>query len=208
MENARSQLEDARARKELADQAVKSAQDALEIAQQARDDAEADLAKADFDLEAAEKALDEALVRVAEVRAKAIAAQKALAAAQWEWEQAVNNLYVAQARKETADRASAIALAEGSRSDHNNVAGGVSTIGSSGSASFSGCQSRNYPAISGTSQVVEVHTNGYRLASGHNVVYGGCSQTSSCAVGDFAAYNGYIVNGVVNALRIERVLLS
>ena len=43
MEAARTQLEDARARKLLADQAVKAAQDALELAQQARDEADNDL---------------------------------------------------------------------------------------------------------------------------------------------------------------------
>jgi hypothetical protein len=47
------------------------------------------------------------------------------------------------------------------------------------------------------------------LASGHNVVFGTCSQASGIvSVGDFVSYNGYINNGVINALRIERVLLS
>jgi hypothetical protein len=46
-------------------------------------------------------------------------AKTELGQAQWTYETALNKLYVAQARKETADRATTIALAEGSRSDHN-----------------------------------------------------------------------------------------
>lgn len=127
---------------------------------------------------------------------------------------AVNKLYLAQSRKETADRASAIALAEGSLSDHN-VNNGVNSIGGSTSlqggatASFGGCDAKTYPSISGTSKVVSVNANGYSLASGHSVVYGQCSSASAgVIVGDFVRYNGYINNGVVNALKIERVLLS
>lgn len=130
---------------------------------------------------------------------------------------AVNKLYLAQSRKETADRASSIALAEGSLSDHN-VQNGANSIGGStslsgaaavASATFGGCDSKAYPTISGTSKVVSVNSNGYSLASGHNVVYGQCSSASAkVIVGDFVKYNGYINNGLINALRIERVLLS
>ena len=127
---------------------------------------------------------------------------------------AVNKLYLAQSRKETADRASAIALAEGSLSDHNvnngvNSIGGQTSLQGGAAASFGGCDVKNYPSISGTSKVVSVDSNGYSLASGHSVVYGQCSSASAgVIVGDFVRYNGYINNGVVNALRIERVLLS
>lgn len=86
----------------------------------------------------------------------------------------------------------------------------MNTIGNKGSstAAFGGCDAKNYPIASGTSQVVSVNPSGYRLASGHQVVYGPCSQTTACKAGDFVNYNGYFVNGVVNALRIERVLLG
>ena len=136
-----------------------------------------------------------------------------MSAAQWDWELVLNKLYVAQSRKETADRASAIALAEGSFSDHN-VNNGVTTLGGSinlankESVSFGGCDAKNYPVISGNSKVVSISNNGYSLASGHQVIYGPCSNAAKCSVGDFVNYNGYIVNGVVNALRIQRVLSS
>jgi hypothetical protein len=97
-----------------------------------------------------------------------------LAKIQWELELALNKLYVAQARKEAADRASAIALAEGSFSDHN-VKNGVSTIGASGYANFAGCASNNYPPISGTSKVIDVLKGGYLVSSGHTVSFGSCS---------------------------------
>ena len=212
MESARAQLEDAKARKLVADQTVKAARDALEIANQARDDAENALKKADFNLQNAEKALDASLRKVAGIREKFNVAKTELASAQWDWELTVNKLYVAQSRKEAADRASSIALAEGSKSDHN-VNNGVASVGGSTSlsnaASFGGCDVKSYPSISGNSKVVSVGANGYELASGHSVVYGSCSQaTGKVSVGDFVRYNGYINNGVVNALRIERVLLS
>ncbi len=68
--------------------------------------------------------------------------------------------------------------------------------------SFGGCDARAYPVISGSSQVVSVSSGGYSLASGHEIIYGSCSSVGKCAVGDFVSYNGYLVNGVVNALRI------
>lgn len=152
--------------------------------------------------------------KVAAIREKRNAADKELQAAQWEWDLALNKLYVAQARKETADRASAIALAEGSLSDHN-VNNGVNTIGQNRTTtatgttvSFGGCDAKAYPVISGTSKVVSLLPNGYQLSSGQQILYGSCSTAGKCAVGDFVKYNGYIVNGVVNALRIERVLYS
>ena len=213
LEAAKTQLEDARARKAQADQAVKAAQDALEIATQARDDADNALKQADFALVNAEKALDAALRKVAAIREKFNVAKDELSAAQWDWETVLNKLYVAQARKETADRASAIALAEGSSSDHNVNNGVSSVVGSinlanGGNVAFGGCDNKNYPVISGNSKVVSASSSGYTLASGHSVIFGSCSSVAKCSVGDYASYNGYIVNGVVNALRIERVLLS
>lgn len=85
MEAAKTQLEDARARKVVADQAVKAAKDSLELAQQARDDAVNALQKADFNLANAEKALDAALKKVAGIREKFNAAKNELSSAQWDW---------------------------------------------------------------------------------------------------------------------------
>jgi hypothetical protein len=99
LEAARTQLEDAKARKLVADQAVKAAKDALEIAQQARDDADNALKQADFNLKNAEQALDAALRKVAGIREKFNIAKNELSASQWDWEIKLNKLYVAQSRK-------------------------------------------------------------------------------------------------------------
>ncbi len=42
----------------------------------------------------------------------------------------------------------------------------------------------------------------------HQVVYGACIKHTACNVGDTITYNGFLVNGIVNAQRIKRVLLS
>lgn len=55
---------------------------------------------------------------------------------------------MSQARKETADRASAIALADGSISDHNTVRGSSSIVASE--TKFIGCAYSNYPQVTGT----------------------------------------------------------
>lgn len=51
-------------------------------------------------------------------------------------------------------------------------------------------------------------SHGYTVSTGHEIVYGSCTNKVDCNIGDTIAYNGFIVNGVINAKRIERVLLS
>jgi len=85
LEAAKTQLEDAKARKALADQAVKAAQDSLELAIQSRDDADNALKQADFNLDRAEKALNAAIKKVAAIREKYNIAKDELSAAQWDW---------------------------------------------------------------------------------------------------------------------------
>ena len=206
LESAKGDLEAALRRKKITDQNVADAKDALDIVQQARDDAEAALNAADFELRKAEADLAKALAKLEMIRAKYNKAKTELGAAQWEFEIALASLYRAQARKEAADRASSIALAEGSFSDHN-INNGNKKIGSSG-YEFTGCTSNNYPAIAGTSMVTEVMNEGYKLSSGHVIVYGDCTEKTECSVGDNINYSGFMVNGVVNANRIARLLLS
>ena len=73
---------------------------------------------------------------------------------------------------------------------------------------FVGCDAQVYPPISGTVKVTQKLINGYVISTGHKVVYGPCTKHTACNVGDTIAYNGFLVNGIVNAQRIERVLLS
>ena len=207
LEDARFDLESAKRRKELADIAVSNARDTLDIIQQARDDALAAVNIAEFALKEAEQRLAKVLDRLAYIRSLYTNAKIALGEAQWAYEQAINKLYVAQSRKESADRATAIALGEGSYSDHNSASSSSKVVGGSG-ASFIGCSANNYPSIQGTVQITEKHATGYRVSTGHEMLYGSCTQKTDCQVGDLVEYNGFIVNGVINAQRIERVLLS
>ena len=145
---------------------VSAARDTLDIITQARDDAIAALNIAEFALKQAELQLAKILDKLSYIRSLYADAKIAYGTAKWDYEQALNKLYVAQARKESADRASAIALAEGSRSDHNLVGGNPVTIGSSGNI-FGGCESKNYPPISGTVKITEKLATGYRVSTGH-----------------------------------------
>ena len=191
--------------------AVVNAKDALILVQQARDDANSILNKADFALKNAEANLNRVLDKLAAIRALYVTAKTEFGQAQWNYETALNKLYIAQARKETADRATAIALAEGSLSDHNTGSRSTS-VGQQTSpvtvGAFVGCDAQVYPPISGTVKVTQKLANGYVISTGHQVVYGACTKHTACNVGDTIAYNGFLVNGIVNAQRIERVLLS
>ena len=106
--------------------AVVNAKDALILVQQSRDNAKSILDKADFALKNAEANLNKVFDKLATIRASYVTAKTEFGQAQWNYEIALNKLYVAQARKETADRATAIALAEGSLSDHNTEAASTS----------------------------------------------------------------------------------
>ena len=181
------------------------------MVQQARDNANSALNKADFTLKSAEANLNKILDKLAAIRALYVTAKTELGQAQWNFEIALNKLYIAQARKETADRASAIALAEGSSSDHNTGYSNT-TFGQTSSpitvGVFGGCNAQVYPPISGTVKVTQKIANGYVISTGHQVLYGPCTKHTACNVGDTLSYNGFLVNGIVNAQRIERVLLS
>lgn len=99
MENARSDLEAAKRRKELTDLSVSQAKDALAIVQQARDDAISSLNTAEFTLKNAEANLNKVLDKLAAIRTLYVNAKAEYGQAQWNFETALNKLYVAQARK-------------------------------------------------------------------------------------------------------------
>lgn len=78
---------------------VSQAKDALSIVQQARDDATSALNSADFSLKNAEGTLNKALDKLAAIRSFYVNAKTEYGQAQWNFETALNKLYVAQARK-------------------------------------------------------------------------------------------------------------
>ncbi len=62
--------------------------------------------------------------------------------------------------------------------------------------------------MSGTVKVTQKLANGYVVSTGHRLLYGACTKHTACNVGDTLSYNGFLINGLINAQRIERVLLS
>lgn len=114
LSDAKDDLERATRRKELADQDVGKAQDALKLAQQAFNDAKNALESATKALAAADAKRQACLANLAEARSGLEQAKNDQGAAEWDLEKALATLYQSQARKEAADRASALALAEGS----------------------------------------------------------------------------------------------
>lgn len=83
----------------MTDQAVASAKDSLQLVQQARDAANSALNKADFILKTAEANLNKVLDKLAAIRSLYVIAKTELGQAQWNFETALNKLYIAQARK-------------------------------------------------------------------------------------------------------------
>lgn len=78
---------------------VSQSKDALSIVQQARDDSISALNTADFTLRNAEANLNKILDKLAAIRTLYVNAKTEYGQAQWNFETALNKLYIAQARK-------------------------------------------------------------------------------------------------------------
>lgn len=138
-----------------------------------------------------------------------------------DFELKLNSLYLAQARKESADRATAFALAEGSLSDHNSdnqskqfgsseLIGTENGITNSLGFEFKGCDQENYPPISGTSQVMKISISSKSLTilSGRTLVYGDCSSVDQMRIGDWIKFEGYLLRSLVNVVKIKKTSFS
>lgn len=99
LELAKTNLDDANKVLQAANISVQSARDVLGLTQQANDDAVAALKIANDTLSKANIDLDVANQLVSSIRASYDAAKNDYNGADWEWEQALNLLYVAQAQK-------------------------------------------------------------------------------------------------------------
>ena len=111
--------------------------------------------------------------------------------------QALNNLYVAQAAKAASDKATAIAYAQGAASI--DILKGESTY------IFSGCNQQVYPTISGTVAVSTLIVSGAKLNSGHILTWGDCTdKTVTIAPSDVINFVGTIKNGVISASSIVK----
>jgi hypothetical protein len=111
--------------------------------------------------------------------------------------QANNNLFVAQARKEQADKATAMVRTQSST---------LPDPKSTSTYIFSGCEQRGYPTIGGADIVGVQNSLGFRLRSGYTLLYGDCTNKSAVSVkeGDVINYVGYLKDGYVHATQFSR----
>ena len=107
--------------------------------------------------------------------------------------QAMNNLLVAQSAKEQADRNIAIMTAQSVERDTGNR-----------TYIFSGCEALNYPSYSGSSQVESVEEGKALLTSGRTLLFGQCTQKGDIKVGDLVYFDGYWKDGCIHGLKLER----
>ena len=111
--------------------------------------------------------------------------------------QAKNELFVAQASKEQADKATAIASMQLATLPKNE----------SLASRFGGCDLLSYPTMIGSELIQEVSQFGIILASGHVVLFGSCTITSGIfSAGDLVSYTGYLKNGQIHALRLGKIV--
>jgi hypothetical protein len=132
---------------------------------------------------------------VGELRGESNNAKAAAGLAKYNLNQALNNLYVAQAAKESADKATAIAYADGSS---------LSILDGESTYIFNGCFTEVYPAISGTVSVVNLIPSGCQLSSGHILTWGECTTKEDVNIGDVIYYEGSIVGNSISAKTIKK----
>jgi len=110
--------------------------------------------------------------------------------------QANNNLFVAQAKKEQADKATAIIKSQSTA---------LPAAGSNSTYIFAGCNQLAYPSISGTAAIATANKLGFSLNSGHTLLFGDCTQKDiSCGNGDVISYVGYLKDGYVHATSYKK----
>lgn len=207
MSDAKDDLERATRRKELADQDVGKAQDVLKLAQQAFNDAKNALEAATKALAVADAKRQACLANLAEARSGLEQAKNDQGAAEWDLEKALATLYQSQARKEAADRASALALAEGSTrldgttTTFNSLGGWQKDTSYTGNfivqtaKDFGSCNAgSSYPRFAGSAKIVDISVGIATLSTGQQITFGDC--TSGLNVIRPGAE--IIVDGVVN----------
>ena len=176
-----------------ADIVVANAKNALDVINQANDDALSALRSAQRHYELAYSALDNANRLVSKIRAELAVADNKLGVAKFNLLQSLNNLYVAQARKEQADKSTNIVRMQ------------TATLPEEESTHiFAGCVQNAYPTISGSAIVSRANGSGYALNSGSVLVFGDCTHKELVVVGDLIQYEGYIKDGYIHAVSYKK----
>ena len=124
-------------------------------------------------------------------------AKSNLGVANFNLQQALNNLFVAQAAKAAADKAVSLAYAQGV--DSLDILEGESTY------VFRGCNEQVYPEISGTVAVSTLITSGARLNSGQILKWSDCTEMDLIDVNDVVVFVGTIDKGVISAKSVKKL---
>lgn len=137
-------------------------------------------------------------------------AKNDLGAAEWDLEKALATLYQAQARKEAADRASALALAEGAtnidgtRTSFRSLGGWEKDTSNTGNyiietaKDFGSCNSASsYPRFAGSAKIVEIASGIATLSTGQQITFGDCTT----GLTNIRPGAEIVVDGVVNVDR-------
>jgi hypothetical protein len=129
---------------------------------------------------------------VVEMQVSHLNAKNALGQARFNLTQAMNNLFLAQAAKQQADKALLLASAQALQESSLNI------------TSFAGCAIGNYPSISGTASIVSASQGWVRFNSGYILLFGGCTVQDKMArnIGDIIQFEGYLRSGAIHAMRI------
>jgi hypothetical protein len=195
---AKKILSEAQDQKLQADLVVQAARNALNLATQVNSNAQSDLTVAQDIYKKAYSALDNANNLVSILTEQLNDAGNNLGVAKFNLVQANNNLFVAQAKKEQADKATAIIKTQ-------SVA--LPEPGSTSTYIFGGCNQMAYPSISGTVVISRSNKLGYTLSSGHTLLFGDCTQRDPCADGDVIVYSGYLKDGYVHAHSVRKYVI-
>ena len=177
---------------------VDNARNALALATQSNDDAYSNLVSATAVLNQSQSVLANVNELIANFTAQQREASEGLGAARFNLTQATNGLFVAQARKAEADKATMLVYLQTSKQMIGGLAYG---------ARFAGCDQLVYPSIAGSAVVQQVVANGYGLASGLFILFGNCtSQDFGIVAGTMVAFAGYVSGGYIQATSIRMVV--
>ena len=196
--NAKKILAKALDKKQQSDLVVNAARNALNLAVQVNDEAHAELTVAHDVYKKSYSALDNANLLVSQLRAKLQRSMDSLGVAKFNLQQANNNLFVAQARKAQADKATAIVRSQSTTLPDPNA---------SSTYIFGGCEQHGYPTITGADIVGAHNKYGYKLKSGYTLLHGSCTSASKVVVadGDLINYVGYLKDGYVHATSYHKL---
>ncbi len=194
--DAKKQLQAAQDKKQKADTVVAAAQNAVNIVNQLNDNAQSALTAAQNIYKKTYSALNNANTLVSQIQEQLTDASDQLGVAKFNLQQAQNNLFVAQASKEQADKATQIVRAQSSV---------LPTDDSTSTYIFAGCEQQAYPTIAGSAIVNDKSKYGYQLSSGNVLVFGSCTKrVGDCEKGDVISYKGYIKDGYVHCTSYTR----